>query len=225
MKHFWREKWMLYLVLLLASGFTVAVWLARVMYSGEIIFFFLIWNLFLAWLPLLFATVVITFPGKHYVIWVMGFLWLIFFPNAPYLVTDLLHLWPRHPVPYWYDMMMLFSFALVGLLLGVTSLYLMHLSVMRQYGRVTGWLFVLAALYLAGLGVYIGRFLRWNSWDLLTNPLILAQDLWQTAVQPALLLRMGVVSGMLTAVLGCAYLLFVALPLLVRHSVVVGSGD
>jgi uncharacterized membrane protein len=100
------------------------------------------------------------------------------------IVTDLIHLHPRPPVPIWFDMMTMVSFAGTGFLLGFTSLYVMQRIVAETFGRAASWLFVLGVLGLTGLGIYIGRFLRWSSWDLLVNPIRLAADLFQQFSHP-----------------------------------------
>jgi uncharacterized membrane protein len=113
--------------------------------------------------------------------------WLVFFPNAPYILTDFLHLGSMGDiVPGWYDVLMLFWFAWTGLLLGVVSLYLMQDIVARAFGGAAGWGFVIAAAFLGSFGIYLGRFLRWNSWDLLRRPMPLAGELYGNVTDPAL---------------------------------------
>jgi uncharacterized membrane protein len=135
---------------------------------------FLVWNLFLAWIPYLSslwaAHIHQRFPSRWWYLLIPSALWLIFFPNAPYIVTDFLHLRARAPIPFWYDVGMLTVFAWTGLFLAVFSLRTMQTLVKNFLGTVASWLFVLGSLGLGGLGVYIGRFLRWNSWDLLLHP-------------------------------------------------------
>lgn len=109
-------------------------------------------------------------------LFLLGAAWLLFFPNAPYIVTDFLHLKPRGPVPLWYDCVLLFSFAWNGALFGFYSLRIMHAMVERLTGPVRGWLFVFFVCVLAGLGVYLGRFERWNSWDIVHRPAPLIQS-------------------------------------------------
>ncbi len=92
-------------------------------------------------------------------------LWLVFFPNAPYIITDLLHLSAQDGVPVWYDLILLSAFAWTGAMLGMISLGLMHVLVARVAGGAWSWIFVLGVLMLSGFGVYLGRFPRWNSWD------------------------------------------------------------
>jgi len=90
----------------------------------------------------------------------------------------------RAPIPFWYDLMLLFSFAWTGLLLGIISLYEIHLFIAKQWSRWAGWLVVTISIFLSGLGVYIGRFLRWNSWDIIAQPFELIYDLWSILIEP-----------------------------------------
>lgn len=145
----------------------------RVVYSGSPHYGALIWNLFLAWIPFVLALVV--YDGfrrgaSRVPLLVGGALWLLFFPNAPYLLTDFIHL-GEGPAPLWYDALMLSAFAWTGLLLGFASLALVQAIVRRRFGARAGWLSVVAALGLAGVGVYLGRFVRFNSWDALLHPI------------------------------------------------------
>jgi uncharacterized membrane protein len=159
-----------------ASLLSVALWRWRVALTGSWNYMFLIWNLFLAWIPFLIAYFTYTLTLKrswlHWVIPAAAFLWLIFFPNAPYILTDLQHLslpaW--QDIDTWYDVLMLVWFAFTGLLLGIVSLFMMQEIIRRQFGRWAGWAFVALVAGLTSLGVYMGRFLRWNSWDILNNP-------------------------------------------------------
>ncbi|MCP4422859.1 MAG: DUF1361 domain-containing protein [Chloroflexi bacterium] len=196
---------LIFLTLLFASIAATAMVVLRAWYSGEIRFAFLVWNLFLAWMPLFFA-----WMAHRYRITavIYGPLWLLFFPNAPYIITDLLHLRYRNHVPIWYDALLIFTFALTGLILGVVSLYLMHELVAERYGRIPSWLFVIAATGLSGYGVYVGRFLRWNSWDIFTQPGALAYDMLASLANP----KTYAVSLSLTALMLFAYVIMYTLP-------------
>jgi len=111
--------------------------------------------------------------------------WLIFFPNAPYILTDFLHLGSMGDVsPGWYDVLMLFWFAWTGLLLGVVSLYLMQEMVAGRLGAAASWVFVVLAAVLGSIGIYLGHFLRWNSWDLLRRPGSLTSELYGRVTDP-----------------------------------------
>lgn len=160
--------------ILLASTLAAFLLAARFYKSHSTAYFGLSWNLFLAWVPywasLWAEHLNRRYPRRWWVLLVPGVLWLAFFPNAPYIVTDIWHLWDRPPIPMWYDLGMVMLFALTGLFLAVLSLRIMQKLVQQYVGSILGWLFVLLVLGLGGLGVYLGRFLRWNSWDLILHP-------------------------------------------------------
>ncbi len=175
-----RRWWRPFLALILASALCCAYIVFRAWYSREISFKGFIWNLFLAWVPLGFAIVLharrelkmrFSWPDLG-----SGILWLLFFPNAPYIVTDLVHLQPRPGVPYWYDIIGIMAFVMTGLFLGYLSLYLVQEVVSDYLGRLGGWLFALVMLALSSFGIYLGRFLRWNSWDALLTPISTFKD-------------------------------------------------
>lgn len=169
-------------VILLASVlFSVLLVAARIWRSDSLRYASLIWNLFLAWIPYGIA-VCVTHRRRWFrnpmVFYVTVAFWLIFFPNAPYLITDLFHLSQQPGVPLWYDLTLIFSFAWNGLVLGFVSLMHMEQEVQRRHGKRIAWLFSGVVLALGAYGVFLGRYLRWNSWDLLVNPFSL---LWHMA--------------------------------------------
>jgi uncharacterized membrane protein len=175
----------------MASLVSVALFRLRTALSGTMEYDFLLWNLFLAWLPLAMAYTASTFAQKRrFVALTVPFaaaLWLLFFPNAPYILTDLFHLrHPREVIPVWYDTLLINWFAWTGILLGIFSLFIMHDIVRRAFGRVTGWVFVAIVGSLCGVGIYIGRFLRWNSWDILFHPIERLKEFAFYATHPSL---------------------------------------
>ena len=166
---------------LLSTLLACGIFGGRVILSGGWTFYFLVWNLFLAWIPFLLgvgATLIHQVqPRRWWILLGMGLVWLLFFPNAPYLLTDLLHLRSMPPMPIWYDVGLLAAFAWAGLFLAVFSLHAMQ-SLVKTYAGLWGsWLFVFGVVGLSGLGVYVGRFLRWNSWDLLLQPRAVLVDI------------------------------------------------
>src|SRR5262249_22497374 len=112
--------------------------------------------------------------------------WLVFFPNAPYLITDIIHLRPRAYAPFWFDLIVLVAFAWTGFILGLVSLVLMQEVIRSFAGGLVSWLFAFIALALSSFGIYLGRFLRWNSWDLLLNPFALLGEILRGARHPLL---------------------------------------
>lgn len=185
---FKRETAMPMLALLVASGVSLALVLGRIVWTGNIKYGFLAWNLFLAWLPLVFALLARDKyqPGARPG-WRFGLLaatWLIFFPNAPYILTDLIHLTTRFYPHFWVDLVLILSCAVTGLVLGFVSLFLMQEVVARMLGRLVSWLFIAGVAGLSGFGIYLGRFLRFNSWDVLFQPLALCRGIGHWAAAP-----------------------------------------
>lgn len=173
------------LVLLFAASILgTGLVIIRFLFSGRYNYFNLVWNLFLAWIPVGFSMLAWKFKASRAALFLCGFFWLLFFPNSPYLVTDLVHLRERPPVPFWFDLVLLQSFVLLGLTLGFVSLHKMQSLVANFCGRRAGWLFVLIVLGLTGFGIYLGRVQRWNSWDLFISPIDLTTDIFKLMFRP-----------------------------------------
>ncbi|RED61699.1 putative membrane protein [Cohnella lupini] len=143
---------------------------------------FLLWNLFLAWLPLVVSmfSLVLTRIAKGAFLAVgllgCGVAWLLLYPNAPYLTTDFIHLIfsPSYGSSYeqslllWFDLVLFFLFSWCGLLLGYLSMRHFHSIVAHYIASWVGWGFILVVSFLGGFGVYLGRVGRFNSWDVLS---------------------------------------------------------
>lgn len=169
-------------------------------------FLFLVWNLFLAWVPYLIAISLEKIPAKKFLAIPALLVWLVFFPNAPYLVTDLLHVHYRHGVPLWYDVMMYFTFAWTGLLLGYLSLMEVQRFLEKRLDKKWVTVLVWASIGLCGFGVYLGRYQRWNSWDLLTNPYQLFWDMAAVVAHPFAYLGTLGLAVVMAGVMGVGYL-------------------
>ena len=160
--------------LLLASVVCVALVAGRVAWTRNLHYAFLVWNIFLAWLPLVFAVqAAAIYRNRGWRNWRFAALagaWLLFFPNAPYIFTDVLHLIYSPFRQFWVDLSLVLLGGLTGLVLGFVSLYLMQSVVRRVAGQIVSWLFIIAVAGLSGFGIYLGRFLRFNSWDVITQP-------------------------------------------------------
>lgn len=197
------------------SALGVAMVVARWEWTGSIRYLFLVWNLFLAWLPWLFSLPLATLPSRRGHGWkllpLLG-LWLLFLPNAPYIVTDLLHLRAANGVPVWFDAALLFTFAWTGCLLGFFSLRIAHGRIEAWLGAAAGWLFVFAAAVLTGFGIYLGRFLRWNSWDIVSQPGALARDILDRVLSPGSHPQTWLVTAFFAAFFVCAYAAFAHRP-------------
>jgi uncharacterized membrane protein len=184
---------------------------ARVAYSGSPHYGALVWNLFLAWIPLVLALAV--YDGyrrgaSRVALLAGGGLWLLFFPNAPYIVTDLKHLRTWDGMPILYDVVLASAAAWAGLAIGFVSLFLMQRIVRRLAGAVNAWFFVLAVLALSSFGIYLGRVRRWNSWDIFFQPTSLLADVWAPIAHPFDHPRTVALTMLLTAFLAATYLVF-----------------
>ncbi len=207
-----KHTLLLLAALLFTSSLAGAIWFVRFVYTGNLAFIFLLWNLFLAWLPVLFALLARRQRASRLGRWIWGGLWLLFFPNAPYLLTDLLHLGRIGQVPIWYDLIMLLTFALAGLFLGFASLFWLHDLVAKTWNRWAGWLFVLIVLCLSSFGIYIGRFFCWIGWVLLLTLSVLLRGLAEHLLVRHQFLETAVVTVLLTAVFIGSYCIIFALP-------------
>ena len=146
-------------------------------------------NLYLAWTPFLIAQVTYHFKLTRKILrLILPFIcliWLVFFPNAPYLLTDFQHIRLYSDSPkIWFDVNLLVWFAFTALFLGLISLYLMHRVIQREFGHIVGWGFVFVAGLSSSAGIYIGRFLRFNSWYIFQNPVRLVHDLLNQSRDP-----------------------------------------
>lgn len=191
-------------------AFSVTLLLHRINLVGQTTYLFLIWNLFLAAIPYLLSTTIIHsrwINGSFWKMFPLLVLWLLFFPNAPYIITDLFHLQPRQGIPEWYDLILITSFALNGLILGMLSLMHIHELIAERLHAFFGWLAAFVICLASGFGVYLGRFLRWNSWDMFSNPSPLIDDLKESLLGPP---QYDQIHGM-TLVMGMLLFLFYSL--------------
>jgi uncharacterized membrane protein len=221
-----RETAVPVIALMIASIVSGGLVLARIAWTGQIRYGLLVWNLFLAWLPLIFALLArehyrkgtrrsanlekptpgpskegsivgralarFPLPGavrgglrdRNWRFAGLAAAWLLFFPNAPYIFTDVVHLANRYFAHFWVDLMLILLCALTGLVLGFVSLYLMQSVVSRMFGRVASWLFIAGVASLSSFGVYLGRFVRVNSWDIVTRPVKLYHGINEWASDP-----------------------------------------
>jgi len=171
-------------LLVLFSGYCFVLLFFRMSFTASITYAFLLWNLFLAYIPytISYFLQVKRHPRKTDIIW--GLTWLFFLPNAPYIVTDFFHLHQASLVPRWFDLLLLASFSLNGMLLYWLSMhhFLQHLRLKHAFNY--AWIMVFICSLLVGLGVYMGRFLRYNSWDLLHQPQRILNDLVDRLLHP-----------------------------------------
>ena len=130
--------------------------------------------------------------------------WLAFLPNAPYIITDLFHIRHVQEPLLWFDTITLFLFALTGLLAGLYATLVAHRMLRPLAGSFWSWALMLGAQVLSGFGIYLGRFGRWNSWNVLTKPMDLFHAV-ATAYHDNLSIKLTLAYGFVLAVLYVAF--------------------
>ena len=174
-------------ILTVAMAFSALMVVARILYTGELTFIFLNWNLFLAYLPYALSKALSTreqwMKNKLKLI-VVFVAWILLIPNSFYIITDLFHLGVYRNIPLWFDLALILSFAWNGLLLGILSVRHIEKVLQVYVPYKTEWLFIYPIMWLNALGVYIGRYLRFNSWDVISNPFALVGDIVTILLHP-----------------------------------------
>ena len=174
--------------------------LARIVYTGTYRYLFLVWNLFLAWLPY-----AISGRFKHcmhaprYMQYILLIAWLMLFPNALYIITDFIHLQIETNMPVWYDAILLFASSFLGLVLAFLSIQKAENVLAKMYPSKSLRLFAPIVLSLGAFGVFLGRFLRWNSWDVINNPAGLFQDIFSILFFPHHNVSTWLITGLLSS--------------------------
>lgn len=172
----------LLLVLLVFIGAMIA---ARIFYSHSLRYIFLIWNLFLAWLPYLLSGLFGIVRSRSKLKQGVLFLtWLLLFPNALYIITDLIHLKDTTNVPLWYDALLVFASSFAGLIMAFASLQRAEVFLKNMISGKIVLALVPFILFLGAFGVYLGRFERWNSWNVINDPLALGSDIFSILLFP-----------------------------------------
>lgn len=163
------------------AAFCVALLLVRAKITQSIFFFFLIWNLFLAYTPLGLSTIMHyknRVIQKWYWFYPALLLWLLLLPNAPYIITDFIHLKKETNVPVWFEVLLIASFSVTGMLFGLASMKDVFTIIAKRSGQRLAWIAMAVFSVLCGFGMYVGRFLRYNSWDILQKPYTLTVDIF-----------------------------------------------
>jgi uncharacterized membrane protein len=198
--------------LMLSSMLACATLVVRVVFSQTVGYAHMVWNLFLAWIPfvcsILMAWQARRAPRQWWRVLPLGAVWLLFLPNAPYLVTDIGHIRHIDSFSLWYDTVLVAAFAWTGCFLAAASLHIVHGIVRESVGAAGGWLVVGATAMLSGLGVYLGRFRRWNSWDVLTHPAGIVRDIVGTVADPRQLVVVVATTCLFAALTLVCYVMF-----------------
>lgn len=158
-----------YFTMTLSVCFTLTLVFIRAFITAQFIYVFYVWNLFLAIIPVFISNKLLQQKSLSVKSYSLIFLWLIFFPNAPYIVTDLFHFMKRDNIPLWFDLLIVTTAAWNGLILGFVSLNNVEQFLSKHITLKKVKLLMTLSFLLCGFGVYLGRFLRFNSWDVFNN--------------------------------------------------------
>ncbi|HMH34550.1 MAG TPA: DUF1361 domain-containing protein [Puia sp.] len=177
-------------LIMLSILFSCGLIVTRIFHTGRLTFVFLVWNLFLASVPYFFTNLLTSKPGwtdKKPLVIFFFLVWLLCVPNAFYILTDLFHLGDKHnetAVPLWYDLVLILSFAWNALLLGILSVRQMEKILLRHASWKHELFFLYPVMWVNALGIYTGRYLRYNTWDVIANPFQLIHDIGHVLIHP-----------------------------------------
>ncbi len=197
-------------VLFMSSMVSVSLLVIRMVAVGNTRFWFMLWNLFLAWLPLLFAlglrANLLKKPLSNWQNMLLFVVWLGFLPNSFYIMSDLIHLQSSGETSVLYDIAMMMSFVINGLILGYISVWIVHHLMLKRL-RASYAHTIIALVFLAsGFAIYLGRYLRWNTWDILFNPAGLLFDLSERIINPLIHAQTYIVTLVFFVVIGSTYM-------------------
>ena len=196
-------------MLTVSMGLSIVLLMIRMKLNHSFFYLFLVWNLFLAIIPYAITTYLTTIEKLSNWALIIGFgIWLLFLPNAPYIITDLLHLRMSDQYLMWLDVLLVTSFAYNGLILFFLSLLDMETILRSKISSRKRFYLVTIVLFLTGFGIYLGRFLRYNSWEIIQNPLSLFTDIIDIAIHPTLHLQAWVFTITFGAFLSSGYWMF-----------------
>jgi uncharacterized membrane protein len=180
-----QNRYNITILLIVMSVFCFGISLTRYLITDTEVFLFLNWNLFLAFIPWLLSSIfILNGLHKKASLILLMFSWLLFFPNSPYILTDLFHLRLRTSAPIWFDLIVILSFAWTGLMYGFISLMDIVELLKNYLSERLITIITISFLFLASFGIYLGRYLRWNSWDILSNPFGLFNDIIDRFINP-----------------------------------------
>lgn len=169
------------------SIYCISLLLLRIKITNSFFYLFLVWNLFLAYIPFFISSIILQnkrIQNSKIKFWSLFFTWILFLPNAPYILTDFVHLQQGIAMSYWFDLLLIASFSINGLVLFFISINDVHKVIQQKYSTIRAWFLTTIIFFLCGFGIYLGRFLRWNSWDILQKPQLLITDIFTRIIHP-----------------------------------------
>lgn len=188
MRFYLSSRLRLGIALLCSSAVSIAFFMVNLTRNDTAFPVYLLWNLGLAWVPLLLVLwlqkTLRTALWSSWLPLLVTLLWLSFLPNSFYMITDFIHLNEGVRSNILFDVAMFMSFSLNGVILGYLSVYIVHMELLKRLGRRTSGALIGGVLLLASFAIYIGRDLRWNTWDVLLNPSSVIFDVSDRLLNP-----------------------------------------
>jgi uncharacterized membrane protein len=182
------ERARLPLALAVSSLVSMLLYVIGIFSNYTSTFSYLPWNLFLAWLALVAAWWLIRVLSSHlWSSWYALFatlVWLLMLPNTFYMLSDIMHIQGIAQSELLYDIIMFTSFILNGVILGFLSLSMVHRELVKRISARSAFTLIGIVLFLSSFAIYIGRDLRWNTWDIVTNPFSVLVDISNQFLSP-----------------------------------------
>lgn len=171
-------------MIIISISFTVALVATRFFITDDPQYFFYPWNLFLAAIPLVISRTLKKYKRINFKVSVLLCLWLLFFPNAPYIITDVFHFEQRPPIAYWFDLLIVISGAWNGVAIGITSLMQVEKFLSKHIKAKWRQPATVLLILLCSYGIYLGRYKRYNSWSIITKPEDIAHTIVSHIAEP-----------------------------------------
>ncbi|WP_103071160.1 DUF1361 domain-containing protein [Aquimarina sediminis] len=168
-----------------AVAFSLLLLCTRIIKTDTSFYLFLVWNLFLACIPYAIVLILSLRKTNHFIFWIGFITWLVFLPNSPYILTDLQHIKLSTLQSVWFDVLLILSFAINGMIIGFASLRMMQTLLLERFSAKMTNIIIYIVLLLCGFGIYLGRILRWNSWDIIQNPIGILSDIAKRILFPS----------------------------------------
>ena len=206
----WNHYSAVFNVVVLSSASALLLFLARSLVTGNARFSFMAWNLVLSLLALA-ASVGFIYAFYIKIKWLTIFLfivWLFLLPNTFYMLTDFVHVKDTGDINMLFDIVLIGLFAMNGYLHGMISLVLVHRTLLKMFSKNVSATLIAAIILASSFAVDMGRFLRWNSWDILVNPRALIFDITNTLLNPSNYHRSFLITGVFFITSGSIYLVF-----------------
>jgi len=204
-------------MIFISMSFTVAMVIGRYLYTQDPQYLFYPWNLFLATVPLFFSRQLKRYKKINFKVTMLLCCWLLFLPNAPYIITDDFHLEERPLIPYWFDLLIVISGAWNGIALCIMSLLQVERFLnkhLKPKWRVPS---TIALITLCSYGIYLGRYKRYNSWNIITRPQDIAHTMLSHVAEPIEHIQAWIFTVSFAMLLAIMYFTVKKIPVILRR--------